>query len=134
MVQRPEVIRISRELIPENSTATTAARVVLGDGSTEIIEMFVDDSGRTVDFRGLPDHLGNDGDMFIQIQRQLGEGACSLYGAPMTPQERAGLDRRMNGILFEFAIGSRQELWPGAQAVYLDESRNPNSSHYQPLR
>ena len=129
MTERPKVLRVSEELIPKNSTATTAAEVILGSGERTIVEMF--DDGSSADFRGLPNHLSNGDHMTIMIGHDpLPDGPPNALG-PIDHHQRAAL---RNHLLFEFAIGARQVLWPGAHAVYAADSvgltRDPANPHY----
>ena len=100
--------------------ATTAARVRLGNGAIKIIELFTDKSRKEVDFRGLPAHLD---DLTIQIT----EGIERTSVEPDTATEIE------NRIMFEYAIGARQELWPGAEPLYSKESNDPRSNLYSPF-
>lgn len=132
MTERPKVLRVSEELIPKNSNATTAAEVILGSGERTIVEMF--DDGSSADFRGLPDHLSNGDHMTIIIGHDpLPDGPPNALG-PVDHHQRAA---RRNHLLFEFAIGARQELWHGAYPVYDDDNggptRDPASRHYSIL-
>ena len=116
--------------VPKNSLASTAAEVILGDGSTRVIELFEEDHGdyRNVDFRGLPQHLSDGDQAWISI----------VSGLDSRPEDKGALSPeavrgRETLILFEYAIGARQTLWNGANIQYSDETNDPESEHYRPF-
>ena len=117
-MQKPEVIEINENLIPENSLAHTAAKIISVNGITQIIELFRNQNGISVDFRGLPDHLSNEDEMMIAL-----EASDNSLDSPAVTKH-----------LFEFAIGARQTLPSGASVHYADESSDPTSRHYKHFR
>ena len=128
---RPEVFSVDESLIPEGSTAETAAAVRLANGTTTVIELFSsrDEKGVDwVDFRGLPAGLG----LEIRIVRSLFDAIRSpdrgLSTASMQ-QENAYAALQKNTIV-QYAIGARQDLWDGAEPVYSSEADDPRSPHY----
>ena len=117
-MQRPEVAEINKNLIPDNSLAHTAAKIISVDGVTKVIELFRSQNGTSVDFRGLPDHLANEDEMTISL-----EASDDLLDSSKVTKH-----------LFEFAIGARQTLPNGASVHYADESSDPMSRHYRHFR
>ncbi len=123
-VDRARVIRIDDELIPDGSLAAQAAQVRFGDGRMGVVEMFTTDQGRSIDFRGLPSHLADGDAMHIEIKEEL----------PSAGRPAREVMARQSMMLFEFAIGARQTLWPGAIVQYFSDANDPTSRHYRPYR
>ncbi len=127
---RPEVFAVDESLIPEGSTADTAASVRLASGSAMVIELFSSTaSGEDwVNFRGLPAEL----DVKIRIVR-------SLFDATRTPdrglstaswKQESEYGALQYKVLFQYAIGARQDLWDGAEPIYDSQKDDPRSRHY----
>lgn len=125
---RPEVLSVSYTLVPEDSNAEVAAMVRLGNGEERIVEMFTDDRGDTLDFRGLPEHLANEDNMRIHIAKHLGRAGLSPELS--IPQAEARAHEIETRMLFEFAIGARQQLWEGVTIEYSNKSYDPTSPWY----
>ena len=128
---RPEVFSVDESLIPEGSTAETAATVRLANGTTTVIELFLsrDEKGvDSVNFRGLPAGL----DLEIRIVRSLFDAIRSPDRGLSTAsiQQEHEYAALQNNIIFQYAIGARQDLWDGAEPVYSSEADDPRSPHY----
>lgn len=131
-VPHPEVLSVSYDLIPEGSNAEIAAMVRFGNGEEGLVEMFTDARSESVDFRGLPEHLANEDNMNIRLTKHLGRAGLDPILSVAEATKRAHeIETR---VLFEFAIGARQQLWEGAQVEYSDKSYDPTSPWYDVYR
>ncbi len=131
-----EIVRFWECYSLDESKATATAIVRLGRDEEAMVELFYHAHGRYATFKGLPEHLGDSGIMSVHIQQELGLTAITVpegYYPAHNIQELARA-RRQKQVLVEFAIGARQELWPGAYVEYSDEACDPTSRAYAVTR
>lgn len=129
---KPEILNLWECFTPDEKVATATAKVRLGNNEEARVELFYSSNRHYATFKGLPEHLGNAGIMSVHITEEFGLSAITVPEGYYPAHEIQELARatRQKQVLLEFAIGARQELWPGAYVEYSDEAYDPTSRAY----